>query len=161
MKRGKSDLCFVFFPVCSSSCSGRSDRLAHLPLGSGHPEEDRAGQGVLTAPPAGLQRCNTDQDTDTETESRRTDGWMDGGRSLTEQFGFLQSFCLLSDRMRDKRREDGEVFKSAKVFNSSVSVVIVGRSSGEEPEVHSPLFNLMPTGRSQNQTSDIDERLFL
>lgn len=63
--------------------------------------------------------------------------------------------------MRDKRREDGEVFKSAKVFNSSVSVVIVGRSSGEEPEVHSPLFNLMPTGRRQNQKSDIDERLFL
>lgn len=89
------------------------------------------------------------------------DGWMEKFDSRSKQFGFLQSFCLLSDRMRDKRREDGEVFKSAKVFNSSVSVVIVGRSSGEEPEVHSPLFNLMPTGRSQNQTSDIDERLFL
>lgn len=94
MKRGKSDLCFVFFPVCSSSRSGRSDRLAHLPLGSGHPEEDRAGQGVLTAPPAGLQRCNTDQDTDTETESRRTDGWMDGGRSLTAEANSLVSFSL-------------------------------------------------------------------
>lgn len=156
---------FCVFPVCSSSCSGRSDRLAHLPLGSGHPEEDRAGQGVLTAPPAGLQRCNTDQDTDTETESRRTDGGTDGWRekfdSRSKQFVFLQSFCLLSDRMRDKRREDGEVFKSAKVFNSSVSVVIVGRSSGEKPEVHSPLFNLMPTGRRQNQKSDFDERLFL
>lgn len=91
----------------------------------------------------------------------RTDGWREKFDSRSKQFVFLQSFCLLSDRMRDKRREDGEVFKSAKVFNSSVSVVIVGRSSGEEPEVHSPLFNLMPTGRSQNQTSDIDERLFL
>lgn len=92
----------------------------------------------------------------------RTDGWREKFDSRSKQFVFLQSFCLLSDRMRDKRREDGEVFKSAKVFNSSVSVVIVGeKSSGEEPEVHSPLFNLMPTGRSQNQTSDIDERLFL
>lgn len=133
MKRGKSDLCFVFFPVCSSSRSGRSDRLAHLPLGSGHPEEDRAGQGVLTAPPAGLQRCNTDQDTDTETEQTdgRMDGWMEKFDSRSKQLVFLQSFCLLSDRMRDKRREDGEVFKSAKVFNSSVSVVIVGKKAPE------------------------------
>lgn len=34
------------------SCSGRPHRLAYLPLGPSHPEEDRAGQGVLTAPPA-------------------------------------------------------------------------------------------------------------
>lgn len=33
------------------SCSGWSDRLAHLPLSPSHPEEDRAGQGFLTGPP--------------------------------------------------------------------------------------------------------------
>lgn len=38
----------------SSLDSRRPDRLAHLPLGSGHPEEDRAGQGILTAPPLPL-----------------------------------------------------------------------------------------------------------
>lgn len=33
------------------SCSGRADRLPHLPLSQSHPEEDRAGQGFLTPPP--------------------------------------------------------------------------------------------------------------
>lgn len=33
------------------SCSGRADRLPHLPLSQSHPEEDRAGQGFLTQPP--------------------------------------------------------------------------------------------------------------
>lgn len=40
-------------PVCSVF-SGRSHRLSHLPLCSGHSEENRAGKGLLTAPPAGL-----------------------------------------------------------------------------------------------------------
>lgn len=68
-----------------SLSSGRPDRLAHLPLSSGHPEEDRAGQGVLTAPlPSppplpGRQWCNnTDQDLETD---RRTDGWRKRGAS--------------------------------------------------------------------------------
>ncbi|KAG7244531.1 hypothetical protein INR49_029550 [Caranx melampygus] len=34
--------------------SGWSHRLTYLPLGSSHPEEDRAGQGVLTVSPAGF-----------------------------------------------------------------------------------------------------------
>ncbi|CAF95747.1 unnamed protein product [Tetraodon nigroviridis] len=33
--------------------SGWSDRLPHLPLCQSHPEEDRAGQGLLTEPPLG------------------------------------------------------------------------------------------------------------
>lgn len=46
-------------PHSPDSSSGRSHRLAHLPLGTRHPEEDRAGQGVLTtAPPSGC----TDRD---------------------------------------------------------------------------------------------------
>lgn len=54
LKRHFSLLTWLIFSLLLHSCSGWSDRLAHLPLGSGHPEEDRAGQGVLTAPPSPL-----------------------------------------------------------------------------------------------------------
>lgn len=54
LKRLFSLLTWLIFSLLLHSCSGWSDRLAHLPLGSGHPEEDRAGQGVLTVSPSPL-----------------------------------------------------------------------------------------------------------
>lgn len=38
------------------SCSGWPDRFPHLPLCQSHPEEDRAGQGVLTERRRGVGR---------------------------------------------------------------------------------------------------------
>lgn len=84
----------TFFPFFLDS--GRPDRLAHLPLGSGHPEEDRAGQGLLTASPlpplppplTGPQwRDNTDQ------EESETDGWAEKQKTLQSELNERQRGC--------------------------------------------------------------------
>lgn len=103
---------FFFFVTSISclpdSCSGRSDRLAHLPLSSGHPEEDRAGQGVLTAPPAGLHGATQ---TKTRQQRQKEEGQADRGRSLeTESSVCFPSVFLssvrLSERNTERDRED-------------------------------------------------------
>ncbi|KAF3855675.1 hypothetical protein F7725_016398 [Dissostichus mawsoni] len=51
--------------------SCRIDRFAHLPLSSSHPEEDRVGKSLLTAPPAGLhgeKKKQTEKKGQRETE---------------------------------------------------------------------------------------------
>lgn len=82
-------------PVClSASCSGWTDRLAHLPLGAGHPEENRAGQGVLTAAPAGLRGAARIRTRAREEQTGRGSG----------TFVSPSSFCLPSDWARKRPR---------------------------------------------------------
>lgn len=58
--------------------SGRTDRLARLPLRSGHPEEDRAGQGVLTDRPPGASTSDPDAEKPEDRNGQRGGGA--GGR---------------------------------------------------------------------------------
>ncbi|KAL7408102.1 hypothetical protein ABVT39_018312 [Epinephelus coioides] len=80
--------------------SGRSDRLAHLPLGPGHPEEDRAGQGLLTAPPAGLHGA-----TQIKTRTQREEGQTDRGRRLETESSSFPSVFLSAVRLSERNTE--------------------------------------------------------
>lgn len=98
MEQTKSDsLLLLLFLV---SCSGRSDRLAHLPLGSGHPEEDRAGQGLLTAPPAGPHGA-----TQIKTRTQREEGQTDRGRRLETESSSFPSVFLSAVRLSERNTE--------------------------------------------------------
>lgn len=92
--------CCLFVP-----CSGWSDRFAHLPLSSCHPEEDRAGQGVLTAPPAGLQGATHIKTQRTRRKSKKKRDRQAEGEVWRKQFVFSSSFCLLWHWMRELQRE--------------------------------------------------------
>lgn len=84
-------------------CSGRSDRLAHLPFSSCHPEEDRAGEDILTALPSGLHGA-TQTKTMTEPEGQREEGQKGGGEVWKREHS-SPSLCLLLGRGREMQRE--------------------------------------------------------
>ena len=89
---------------------------------------------------------------------RGTEGRMDGGRSLTAEANSLFSFSLSVFCQIEWETNGG---RTERFLVPPSPLSSLEKSSGEEPEIHSPLFKLMPTGRRQNQKSDIDERLFL
>lgn len=111
-------------------CSGRSDRLAHLPFSSCHPEEDRAGEDILTALPSGLHGA-TQTKTMTEPEGQREEGQKGGGRSL--KTGAQLSISLSSLRSRERNAERDRSFKSSR-FSISLPLFLFLKKSGEELE---------------------------
>lgn len=113
LRRHFSLLILLIFSVLLHSCSGWSDRLAHLPLGSGHPEEDRAGQGVLTVPLSPLPRPHLAASGATQTRTRT--------RRLTRRTDGEREVCCGIER-------EAERFQIVnRVFNSSVSLSVVDK----------------------------------
>lgn len=111
----KSNSCLLY------SCSRRFDWLTDLPLSPSNPEEDRAGKGLLTAPPAGLH-CATHTKTRTQRDRMRWERERKVGRQTVwkEKWAACTVLPLPLSYLSEKKYRKRQRFLFSKVFNSSV-----------------------------------------